>query len=1308
MTDIHEDIQPRHEPRMLKQDTSPLAPEETPEQKQPENTPRPPKKCRLLKYTLGGLVVLLGGVASGAYWLLNTESGLRFAVYKLPTYANVHITSNTLSGSILGGFTADQIRIQTPKSDLDISQLNFQWQPRELLQSHLHIMRLAAGNIHITPKKTPPEPQSEPPQMPDSISFPLTIVLDSLEVGKITQGDDKTEIISSTHASYVYDHAQHEVTISSLKNYWASTTGSLKIATQAPFALQGTLLSKGKLDDIEVENTLNVKGSLKDITLTTNLVGNGVGLHANTQVHPFANNLAQLIGRIKVEGQGINPRAFMPTLPRADLDFTLNVQPNLGDNIALDGKLDLRNKTPEAADKNGIPVKNLVGAFNVNDTGSVDIQNLSAELMQNGKLSLTGGVYAQKQTLNFIAKLDKVTAADVMSTKLDGTLNGTIHAHGAFDKPQADWQLNTGRADTTGSLKIVSDTVQKQQTLLIENGIVKPKNGGELQFLGSLELFQNQKLQAEIKSAAFNPAKLYPDLPEGNVNGSIKATGELTKQVFHTEMAFSPSTLSGAPLSGSGKVSYENQHLSRADTAIKLGNNRINTQGAFGKAGDKLAVDIDAPNLDLFGFGLHGLLTAKGTLTNTANSFTAIDAKLDGQARSFSVGSALKVQNATFRLHGSPDPARTLDIALKGNGIVVGDTAIDTVDATLQGSQRQHVLKAHSSLKIDGKPLSLNLAANGGLNDKQQWNGTVNTLDVSGALQLRLQNAMKLEAGAERVSMSAARWSALNGSLNLDSFVWDKQTGLTTKGRANGLQLAQLHHFYEPPVQHDLTVAADWDMAYSTAPRGFFNLRQQAGDVILPNRKQPLNLQGFVLNSALDGRGIHNKINATTVLGKVSGNYNILQAFGGGEFTSAPVSGSLKIAMDDLSTSLKSFMPVGQIIRGSLNADVAISGTVGTPKLNGTLNGENLYYRNRQIGVILDNGSLKSRLDGQTWLIDALQFKRKNGTVTLSGSAAYLNDAPDVNAKLSFDRYPILDQPSRRLTVSGNSDIAYTAQGVVLNGSLKTDEGRFGFQESSAPSLDDDVVIIGEAKPAPAAPMPFKMNLVFDLADKFHFSGEGLNVNLGGSLKLTSNTTSDVQAVGSVNVVHGRYKAYGQDLVIKKGVISFVGPLEKPNLNIRAERRNSQVGAGVEVLGNLETPRVNLVANEPMSEKDKLSWLILNRASSGTSTDEAALATAAGAFLAGSLNDKVGLVDDFGLSSQQTRNATTGEMNPAQQVLTFGKQLTRDLYLGYEAGLQTSSQTVKLVYQLTRSFQAIVKMGTESSGGEVKYVKRFD
>ena len=83
-------------------------------------------------------------------------------------------------------------------------------------------------------------------------------------------------------------------------------------------------------------------------------------------------------------------------------------------------------------------------------------------------------------------------------------------------------------------------------------------------------------------------------------------------------------------------------------------------------------------------------------------------------------------------------------------------------------------------------------------------------------------------------------------------------------------------------------------------------------------------------------------------------------------------------------------------------------------------------------------------------------------------------------------------------------------------------------------------------------------------------------------------------------------------------------------------------------------------------------------------------------------------MDDFGLTSKRSRNAQTGELNPAEQVLTVGKQLSSELYLGYEFGLTSASQTVKLVYQLTRTIQAIVRVGSQSSGGEIKYVIRFD
>mgnify|MGYP003349565522 CR=1 FL=1 len=71
-------------------------------------------------------------------------------------------------------------------------------------------------------------------------------------------------------------------------------------------------------------------------------------------------------------------------------------------------------------------------------------------------------------------------------------------------------------------------------------------------------------------------------------------------------------------------------------------------------------------------------------------------------------------------------------------------------------------------------------------------------------------------------------------------------------------------------------------------------------------------------------------------------------------------------------------------------------------------------------------------------------------------------------------------------------------------------------------------------------------------------------------------------------------------------------------------------------------------------------------------------------------------------------NDRVGTFMAAEQVLTVGKQLTNELYLGYEYGIESASQSVKLMYQLTRAVQAIARVGSESWGGEVKYSIRFD
>ncbi len=83
-------------------------------------------------------------------------------------------------------------------------------------------------------------------------------------------------------------------------------------------------------------------------------------------------------------------------------------------------------------------------------------------------------------------------------------------------------------------------------------------------------------------------------------------------------------------------------------------------------------------------------------------------------------------------------------------------------------------------------------------------------------------------------------------------------------------------------------------------------------------------------------------------------------------------------------------------------------------------------------------------------------------------------------------------------------------------------------------------------------------------------------------------------------------------------------------------------------------------------------------------------------------------MDDLGFTSKRSRNAQTSELNPAEQVLTVGKQLTSKLYIGYEYSISSAEQSVKLIYRLTRAIQAVARIGRRSSGGELTYTIRFD
>ncbi len=1270
-----------------------------------------PKRRRIWRRLLLGILVTLLAVLAGVVWIISTESGLRFGLYRLPVLANVHIHAKELHGTVWRGFQGQDWLIMTPGADISLSSAELKWQPQLLRQRQLYIQHLRIGQVHITPKQTPPKPDQAPPQLPQSLKLPVQVAIDEISVAGITYGAQKEPLLLGSHISYVYRNHEHRLLLGNVRTYWNDMQGQITLADAAPFALNGQITGQGELEQTPVKGMMQLSGSLKQPLLQGELGGEDVLLLLDTELQPFEPLLNRKIKHLQLVGSGLNPRAFAPGAPNALLTFSLFARPQEGNSNTLDGQMVLVNLREGAADQNAIPLTEAIGEFQISQSGQIVIPHLDVQTLQKGSLNLSGDIDTAAQKLALTLRLNQLQSTDLISTVLKGTLNGEVTLTGAFDQPQARWQLGTENLNSSGLLSIDKDRKNGQQTLAIKDGLLTPNQGGSLSFSGSLNLFQERKLAFKLVSKDLNPQRIGADYPAGRINGDINLIGQLADEPdIQAVLNIPASVLSGVPLRGTGTVRYREQHLAQADLNVLLGRNRILSNGSFGRDKDKLNLDINAPDLHQFGFGLSGAVQAKGFVAGTPQKLTA---NLNGQAQALQFQQVLRAQNLRFRLLASPDLTQPLDIDIVGNNLALLDrqnprqsTVIERINATAKGTGRQHGIRAEGAMTLDGKPYRLDVAANGGMADQQHWRGLVSRLNLSGAFNAQLQNPMRLEAGAEKVSMSTANWALMGGSLNLQSFLWQKGKGLTTRGSATRLAISQLANIVKLPVEQNLIIGGDWDLMYGQNMSGYLKLVRQAGDIVVPYRAQKLGLGKLELLTRFQNGRISNQLDIATQYGTGNASLNLAQQFGG-RLTAAPISGQIKLDVADIG-KFRYFMPVGVEVAGQANVNVALSGSLGNPQFSGTFNGERLDYRDRNSGLRLENGTLRSRLEGQKWLIQSLRFVHEGGgTATVTGSVSRAGNTPDVNISVLFDRFAALNQANRRLVVSGKSDLVYAAKGLVLVGDLKVDKALFDFPKSGMPALDDDVVVVGREQVKKSAATPIDLNLTLDLNDQFRFSGKGLDVLMGGRLRLFAKPGEDVQALGQVNIVQGRYKAYGQDLVVEKGIISFIGPIADPVLTLRAKRKLSPVGAGVEVSGSLNNPRTVLIADEPMSDKDKLSWLILGRASSGEG-DDAAMAAAAGAWLAGNINDKIGFVDDLGITSRKSRNLQTGELNPAEQMITVGKHVTSNLYLGYEYGLISADQAVKVMYQISKSFQTIFRVGTQSVSGEVRYSIRFD
>jgi translocation and assembly module TamB len=835
---------------------------------------------------------------------------------------------------------------------------------------------------------------------------------------------------------------------------------------------------------------------------------------------------------------------------------------------------------------------------------------------------------------------------------------------------------------------------------------------------------ENGQRVAEARASGtlqrFNPAAFGSPLP-GSINGSFSGSGRAGANWRGAlDLALERSTLANAPLWGHAKLAADRQHVSNADVDLHLGPNLLAASGAFGGPRDQLAWRIDAGQLGAIGPDFAGSLRGSGTLNGTM-AMPSLTASLEGQNLRLLGKHSIRTLRASASLGSGRGPNDPLVNDIQVLDFASGATRIAQARLQTTGTRAAHTLRA-SARSTDFDAL---VEVRGGWTGNS-WNGTVGTLQNRGLYAFTLAAPVPLRiatppdsgfaglAKPEQVVLNGAVIRLATGSINVESLVklgprWNSRgsaTGVTLK------YLAQVAPTIRDSLSGDLALGAQWALDLRTAGAtggapaldGSLHVFREGGDVIA-GAEVPvvLGLRQFDARADVTGGALRMRV---LVDGVRAGHADIdatAQMLQGRLGDDSPLRLTARADMGSIAWLAPLAGQPGLQLDGRLQMAVTGGGTIGTPSLNGTINGDGFAVRWPDQGVRLTDGQLRAVLAGDQLQLQRLSFQGQRGNAVADGTVRFGGGEPSMQLKLVANKLDALSRPDRTVVISGEANLVRDARRFTLDGNIHVDRALVELAPQGRPTMSDDVVVLGRGAAPPdagkaEAAVPLMVDLTADLGDNFHLRGMGVDAYLAGSVRLRKSGDNPPRVNGSIKSASGTYAAYGQNLTIERAVMTFSGAYDNPSIDILAVRKrpegeqlsDTNVEAGVQVRGSALSPQAKLVSTPAVSDSDKLSWLVLGHGMEGTSGSEAdVLSAAAGALLGGKggtggfaskLSNSLG-VDELGV--HQSSNGASGRAGGLEStVVTVGKRISQRLYLSFEQGAATTSSAVRLRYKI--------------------------
>ena len=1245
------------------------------------------RATKWIVWTLAASLLILGAIVGGVLWFVNSEDALHWTISQLEAVAGGKLRLEGVRGTLLGTITAERATFKQPDLEVLAAGVRLEVDRGALRRARVLLTLVRIDAVEVTTRDS-----GKPPSPPETLLLPRPVEVRRFEIGRLTikQGAEPL-VLAGIAGSYESDRDRHRLWLERVQTQWGDVQADLALGTHSPFALQAKASVAGQALEKPLELVATVNGTLLAPRANLRAKSGVTQADSDLELAPFD---PDWLRAARVEARSVDLKALIADAPQSDLRVI--VQARGGANQRLGGTVEIVNAQPGPLSADRLPLVSLESRFAFEER-ILKLDALHASLGAAGKVEGDGQIEGPVTRLSLRAQALDLHAfhASLDRTRLAGAL-----------------ELDTGEKVQRLALDLGDARIKVKASLRREGDRVAIETlraagyGGEVSGTGALELSGKRAFNASIKARSFDPAR-FGSFPTAVLNGAADLRGTLSPN-WHMQVraTITQSRFRGSPVEARANFEAAPNVVRAIDADIRVGDNRARATGSIGVQGQALEVAFDARNLAQIDPRAAGRVSGKAKIEGTTRRFGGTF-EADGANLAFEGEGRLRKVRATGSV--PLDARQRFAVDIRASGVELTQAQLETAAIQVSGRLDAHDITGEAK----GRSVDARFAASGAWNEKTGWRGRITRLVNAGEHQLELVGELPLEVAPGRVALGTATLRALGGEVALQSLVWDKGR-LATAGKMRAFPVSRVLLLAGGRVEPGttLTLNGEWSIEANPRLNGTARLERAAGDLVLgadPPVPASLSALGAEARIANDIVTVSGQLRSAR-FGEAQLQARIAPPPGAkpGVFSqAASLEGTLRADAQSLAF-LQHWIGGVAVVDGKARGQLQLAGTIGAPAATGTLALDAVRIDAPQHGLSLRDGQARFALEERQIAVQSLTIRGGDGTFRASGTIT--RDERDATFEWRAEQLRLLNRPDRQLVASGAGTATLTGSKVVLRGDLKADRGSFVYEQSEGDRLGDDVVVVGRtAKPAAKgrrSPL-LDFDVTLNAGEQLHVRSSGLDADLRGRLRVRSREDGEVVAHGGVELRNGSYRAFGQKLVIERGKLTFDGPVRNPALDLYALRKNQPVEAGVEVRGTLQTPVTRLVSEPPVSDQEKLSWLLLGRSAADAQGAESALLQAALASITRSKSGDGGIGPDiarrFGIDEVGLRGGTAGG-----QVVTLGKRIADRIYIDYEQGLTVAETLVRLKVQLTRTVNARIEAGSQRGRVGLGYDISYD